>query len=210
VTRTKGGKTRSTSARKGGRAKLTFAAVTPDRWNDLAELFGKRGACAGCWCMWWRLTASEFERRKGASNRRAMKRIVDTGQVPGILAYDGETPVGWCAVAPRERYPRLERSRILAPVDDTPVWSVACFFIRKEYRGMGVSTALLREVIAHVRRSGGKVVEGYPVDPKKGKIPAAFAWYGVATAFTEAGFKECARRSETRPIMRYRIRGGGR
>ena len=192
-------------AAKKGRSKLTVLPATAERWPDLVALFGKRGACGGCWCMWWRLTAAEFERRKGASNRRAMKRIVESGKVPGLIAYDGDEPVGWCSVAPREEFPRLARSRILKPVDGSPVWSVVCFFIAKEHRGKGVSTALLRGTIDHVKSQGGRVVEGYPVEPKNGRIPDAFAWYGIASSFRKAGFEECLRRSETRPIMRYEI-----
>ena len=98
-----------------------FHPLTPDRWSDFEGLFGRHGAAGGCWCMWWRQTAREFDARKGESNRRAMKRIVTSGRTPGILAYhEGET-VGWCSVAPREEFPRLERSRILKPLDDEPV-----------------------------------------------------------------------------------------
>jgi len=74
---------------------ITFHPVTPERWKDMTDLFGLRGACGGCWCMWWRIKRSEFDMRKGAGNRRAMKRIVDSGEVPGILAYDGTEPLAY-------------------------------------------------------------------------------------------------------------------
>jgi GNAT superfamily N-acetyltransferase len=194
---------------KGGRkqrAKLDFLPLTHDRWSDFEKLFGARGACGGCWCMWWRLTRSEFELNKGDANRRAMKAIVRSGTVPGILAYDGDEPVGWCSVAPRGDFSALARSRILKPLDDKPVWSVVCFFIKKERRGSGVSTALLRAAVDYVREKDGVIVEGYPVEPKTDRMPDAFAWFGLVSAFRKAGFAECARRSETRPIMRYRVR----
>lgn len=190
-----------------GKPVLRFRPLTPECWDDFQQLFGERGACAGCWCMWWRLKRSDFERRKGAANRRAIKAIVHGGQVPGILAYRERDPVGWCAVAPRESYPVLERSRILKPLDDEPVWSVVCFFVEREHRGHGVSVELLRSAVAHVKRSGGRIVEGYPVEPRASAMPAAFAWTGLASAFRRAGFVECARRSPTRPIMRYYISG---
>jgi GNAT superfamily N-acetyltransferase len=193
-----------------GSTRLRFAPLSPATWPDFEQLFGERGACGGCWCMWWRLKRSVFDRQKGEGNRRAMKALVDAGARPGILAYLGDAPVGWCAVAPREEYPVLGRSRILKPVDETPVWSVVCFFIAKEHRGQGVSVALLRAAVDHVRRNKGKVVEGYPVEPRQDTMPAAFAWTGLASAFRRAGFEECARRSATRPIMRYVIRGGRR
>jgi len=187
------------------RAKLVFSPLTYDRWSDFERLFGARGACGGCWCMWWRLKRSEFELKKGDANRKAMKAIVRSGTVPGILAYDGDEPVGWCSVAPREEFSALARSRILKPVDDKPVWSVVCFFIRKDHRGSGVSTALLRAAVDYVREEGGTTLEGYPVEPKTDRMPDAFAWFWLASSFRRAGFKECARRSETRPIMRYRL-----
>lgn len=186
-------------------AALAFHPLTPDRWADFEALFGARGACGGCWCMWWRLKRSDFERQRGEENRKSMLRLVSSGDVPGILAYAGATPVGWCAVARREDYPVLERSRVLARIDAEPVWSVTCLFIRKEWRNRGVSTELLKAAVRHVRDQGGTIVEGYPVEPKTGKMPDAFAWTGLPSSFLKAGFVECARGSATRPIVRFRI-----
>ena len=186
-----------------------FHGLTPERWADFEELLGPRGATGGCWCMWWRLTGREFDAQKGEGNRRAVKAIVDSGQVPGILAYHEGHPVGWCSVAPREEFPRLGRSRILKPVDDEPVWSVVCFFIAKLYRRKGVARRLLKAALDYVRDCGGNILEGYPVEPKKSGIPDLFAFHGLASMFRSAGFKEVARRSETRPIMRYVIESDG-
>ena len=152
--------------------------------------------------MWWHQTQVEFERRKGASNRRAMQRIVKAGRVPGLLAYDGRQPVGWIAVGPREGYATLGRSRVLKPVDDLPVWSVVCFFVNRDYRRRGVSRRLLEAAVAHVRRKGGKIIEGYPVEPRKESAPDVFVYTGLVAAFRQVGFVEVARRSPTRPIMR--------
>ncbi len=116
-----------------------------------------------------------------------MRNIVKSGEAPGILAYAGKTPVGWCAVAPRESFPALDRSRILKKIDDIPVWSIVCFFIDKGYRDQGVSVHLLRAAIEYVRRQGGEVLEGYPVEPQKGRMSAALAWTGVASAFQKVG-----------------------
>lgn len=183
--------------------RLVFHPLTPERWEDLVALFGERGACGGCWCMWWRLKRSEFEERKGARNKRAMKRIVESGEVPGILAYADGEPVGWCAVAPRESYPVLQRSRTLKPIDDQPVWSITCFFVARSYRRRGVSGRLVKAAVTHARKRGARIIEGYPVEPKKGRMPDAFAWIGLPSMFREAGFVEALRRSPTRPIMRY-------
>lgn len=183
--------------------KLTIQPVTPERWGDMETVFGPRGGTGGCWCMYWRLRHSEFEAQKGEPNKQLMKGIVESGHIPGILAYAGDEPVGWCSVAPREEFSRLDRSRILKPVDDQPVWVIVCFFIPRAYRRKGVMRQLLTGAVAYAKSQGAKIIEGYPVEPKKDKMPEVFAWTGFAEAFREAGFKEVARRSETRPIMRY-------
>lgn len=185
---------------------LTFFPLTKERWSDFETLFGVRGACGGCWCMLWRLTRSEFERQKGEKNRKAMKTIVNSGEVPGILAFSHGHAVGWCSVAPRERFPALDRSRISKRIDDQPVWSITCFFIEKNYREQGLSVQLINAAIDYVQQQGGKILEAYPVEPKKDRAPAVFVWTGLAAAFKKAGFVECARRSETRPMMRYYIK----
>ena len=185
--------------------KLAYHPLTPDRWGDFESLMGKRGACGGCWCMWWRVARSQFNKQKGEANRRAMKTIVDACEVPGILAYEGSEPIAWCSVAPRPAFPGLERSRILKPVDEEPVWSIACFFVAKKHRRKGVSVKLLEAAVAFAHERGGRIIEGYPVEPLKDQ-PDAFVWTGLAAAFRKAGFREVARRSESRPIMRYEER----
>lgn len=189
-----------------GRASLSVHPLTPERWDDLVRLFGPRGACGGCWCMLPRLTRAEFERDKGEGNKRSLLRLVRAGCVPGIIAYAGEDPVGWCAVEPREAFSSLGRSRILQPVDDQPVWSIVCLFVARGWRGRGVSTALLRHAVRHASEHGARIVEGYPVEPKDARMPDAFAYTGTASAFRAAGFREVARRSPTRPIMRKNVR----
>ena len=184
---------------------LQWMPLTPERWPDFEQLFGQRGACGGCWCMLWRLPRSEYQRGKGEGNRLAMQQIVFSGQIPGILGCIDQAPIAWCSVAPRETFPALQRSRILKKVDDEPVWSISCFFVHKDYRGKGVSICLAAAAAEYVKASGGRLVEAYPVEPKKDRMAPAFVWTGLAAAFTKAGFTECARRSETRPIMRYRI-----
>lgn len=156
--------------------------------------------------MWWRLKRSEFERTKGQGNRRRMKEIVESGRIPGIVAYCGPEPVAWVSVAAREDFPVLGRSRILKPIDDAPVWSIVCFFIRKDHRRSGMTGELIRAAVEHAARNGGRIVEAYPIEPKTDEVPAVFAFTGFASAFRRAGFRECARRSPTRPIMRYTIR----
>ncbi len=181
--------------------------LTEERWADFEKLFGPRGACAGCWCMYWKLPRKEFTAGQYEGNRLAQSKYVASGSVPGLLAYLDGLPVGWSAVEPRPKYPVLARSRVLAPLDETPVWSITCFFVDRPHRRHGITVALLRGAIDHVKRCGGNVVEGYPTEPR-GNAPAApaFVYTGLASAFRKAGFVEAGRRSETRPIMRFYIR----
>jgi GNAT superfamily N-acetyltransferase len=149
---------------------------------------GERGGCGGCWCMSWRVMPKIFSAQKGEGNKKAMHKLVKAGEPIGIIGYHKGEPIGWCAVAPREKYPRLENSKVLAPVDDNPVWSVTCFFIEKGFRRKGLSSEFLKGAVSYDKN-----------------MPAAFAWTGIPSAFKKAGFKEAARRSKSRPIMRYYV-----
>jgi GNAT superfamily N-acetyltransferase len=183
---------------------LSFQPLTSNRFADFEHLFGPRGACAGCWCTFWKLRGKAYEENTGEPARQMQKSIVDSGVVPGLLAYSNGEPVGWIAVEPRSAYPKLAHSRILKPVDDEDVWSVTCFFVASQARRQGLTVDLLKAAVEYVKEQGGKIVEGYPVDAKK-DMPPAFIYHGVAAAFQKAGFVEVARRSETRPIMRFFI-----
>lgn len=185
---------------------LHIDPVTPDRWEDLKKLFGPRGAMGGCWCMWWRLKRSEFDRQKGEGNQAALRAIVEAGEIPGLLAYQEGQPVGWVSLGPRDDFPVLERSRILKRVDDLPVWSVVCFFLAKPYRRQNLSLKLLQAAVDFARIQGAQIVEGYPEEPRPGQPPHPFVFTGLASTYRQVGFVEVLRRSETRPIMRYLIR----
>jgi GNAT superfamily N-acetyltransferase len=191
------------------RESIEFHPATAARWRDVEKLFGPRGACAGCWCMWARLPRAEYHAGLGARNKRALKRIVASDTPPGILAYVNGEPAGWCGLGPRADFQRLANSKILAPVDDRPAWSVVCFFVARQHRRRGLSVRLLREAVRHAGAHGATLIEGYPTDSRS-RAADAFVWTGLASAFERAGFREVARRSRTRPIMRRAIRGGRR
>jgi GNAT superfamily N-acetyltransferase len=158
--------------------------------------------------MWWRLSRADFDAGKAEGNRRGLERYVGSGRVPGLLAYDGGEPVGWVAVEPRAAFPRLARSRTLAPVDDAPVWSITCFFVARRHRGRGVTRALVEAAARHARACGARIVEAYPVDLAK-RTADAFVYHGAASTFRALGFEEAARRSPTRPILRRAVTGSG-
>ncbi len=151
----------------------------------------------------WLLPASQYERQKGIKNKNAMKKLLKEGNLPGIIAYLDKQPIGWCAIAPREKYIRLEKSRTLIRIDDQPVWSVSCFFISKEFRRKGISLIILKQAIKFAVKNGATIIEGYPFLPKKPQLPDPFVWTGMLKTYQQAGFKEIARFSKVRPIMRY-------
>jgi GNAT superfamily N-acetyltransferase len=185
---------------------MTIHPLTPRRWEEFERLFGTHGAYGGCWCMWWRSTRREFEQRKGEGNRRAMEAIVQSGKVPGLLAYLGREPVGWCSVAPREDYPSLDRSPVLKRLDDRPVWSIVCFYIARAHRGQGIAEALIAGALDHAKKSGAEIVEAYPTPPKKTLLAPVSSFMGLPAMFARAGFAECARPSRSKWIMRCRPR----
>ena len=185
---------------------LKFLPLTPERWDDFEKLFGPHGAIGGCWCMWWRLKRSEFERHQGEDNHQTMRAIVLSGEVPGILAYLNERAIGWCSVSPREFFPVLDRSPVLKRVDDQLVWSVVCFFIAHGFRRQGVSEQLLRAAVTYAQHEGAQIVEGYPIDTGNQRKNPVSVFTGLATSYIQCGFVEVARRSPMRPIMRYFIR----
>jgi GNAT superfamily N-acetyltransferase len=186
--------------------RTTFRPVTSDDWTDLQALFGPRGACGGCWCMWWRLPRSEFKEGAGEDNRKAMKKLLDAGVVPGVIAYEGDRPVGWCAIAPREHFPALDRSRVLARVDSEPVWSIVCFFVAKDRRKTGLTGTLIEASVRYAKRNGALIVEGYPVQKTEKGTADVFAYTGFDSAFKRAGFTEAARRSPHRAVYRLSTR----
>ncbi len=177
--------------------------LAPDSWPDLCALFGRNGANSGCWCMWWRESANEWAEGSNA-NRERFEQVVTSGEPTGLLAYADGTPVGWCAVAPRDAYPRLLRSPHLKPADaDEPgVWSVSCFFIKRSHRRRGLRRTLLDAAVDHAGRMGATVVEGYPVDTRE--KPSGDLFTGTVDLFLEAGFAEHIARGGRRIVMRRR------
>ena len=183
---------------------LTFEPLSKANWGKFVQLFGERGACGNCWCMWPRISKSEFNEGKvNDGNKSAMKELAGADQPTGILGFYEDQPIAWCAFAPREHYLKLEKSRVHKRIDDQPVWSIPCFFIDKNFRRQGVSVELLKGVIRYATRQGIKIIEAYPTIPKKEKLPDSFAWIGIYKSFEQAGFQIVDRTSKNRPMVRY-------
>ena len=189
-----------------GVTELEIHPLTPDRWDDLVTVFDRPGDPKGCWCMFYRVRSRNFERLWGQGARAAFERVVADGPPPGLLAYRDGAPVGWCAVAPRDAYPRILNSRVLRPVDDAPgCWAVVCFYVVRGERGGGVAVALLEAAVAYAADHGAAAVEGYPKDTAGARRHANELFVGSMSMFQEAGFEEVGRRSPQRPVMRRQL-----
>ena len=183
---------------------LTVEPLSKKNWGKFIELFGVKGACGNCWCMYYRLSKSDFQEGKiDEGNKNAMKELVWNNQPAGLMAlYEGRA-IAWCAFAPRENFSKLGRSRVHKRIDDKAVWSIPCFFIHKDFRRQGVSVQLLKGVINFAKQNRIKIVEAYPTIPTKDILPDTFAWIGLYKSFERAGFEILDRTSKNRPMVRY-------
>lgn len=156
--------------------------------------------------MHWRVPRGGklWEAAKGKPNRKAFKKLVETGTAHGILAFDSDQPVAWCSFGKRTDFPRLETARAYRREDIQRVWSINCFFLVKDYRGAGLSYLLIKAAIKAIRRRKGTLIEAYPVTlTKEGKqLPAVFSFTGPERIFQKLGFKEVQRLSASRPLYR--------
>ncbi len=176
--------------------------LEPDRWDDLVALFGPdRGAYGQCWCMWWRLTGREFDTLGAEGRRAAFQARSRTAPPPGLLAYRAGAPVGWVAVAPRGELGRLNRSPLLKPVDDVPVWAINCLFVAPAHRRTGLTAHLIEAAVDLATRNDAAAVEAYPRALVDGRAADDGIFTGTLDMFTSAGFVEVARRGD-RPIVR--------
>ena len=162
--------------------------------------FGAAGIPNGCWCMYWRI-GPRYRDRPRADNKEDLRQLAASGRPPGLLAFDGDRAVGWCELAPRADLAWLARARYLGPVDNLPVWSVPCFYVRSSHRGRGVMDALIEAALPTAATAGAPALESYPVDTT---VPSHTGnlFPGIAAAFARHGFEVVARRKPDRPVMR--------
>ena len=179
---------------------FTVRVMTAERRPALEDLFGRAGASNGCWCMYWRI-GPRYRERPRSSNRADLLELAESGQPPGLLAFDGEVAVGWCSLAPRAEFEWLVRTRYLRSPDDLPVWSAPCFYVRRGFRRRGVLDALIPGAVQAAASAGAPALEAYPVDTAvPGHTGNLFP--GVASTFARHGFAEVARHKPDRPVMR--------
>jgi len=190
-------------------ASIRYVELSPEGWAGVERLFGEKGACGGCWCMWWRVERGGrlWEETKGDRARHRLQELVTSGKAQGILAYAGDTPVGWCAFGPRSDFPRLETVKAYHRDDAANVWSIPCFYIDRRWRGRGLARGLLQAALAAMRARGATLVEAYPVTATKegARLAAAFSWTGPLNIFRDVGFEEVQRSSPTKPLVRLRL-----
>ncbi len=192
------------SVKKGKPGRIEILPATPERWDDLADLFERKGPHGGtpqtdgCWCQFWHLRGNAYFDGHGVENRKSLEAEVRCGEEPGLLAYVDDVPVGWCRLGARESFERLEHSRKLARVDDQDVWSVVCFYVHPSAKRSGVAAALLAAAVDRATEAGAPILEGYAVRDGHMNIDA---YTGYLPMFLEAGF-EIVRPAGRRTIVR--------
>jgi GNAT superfamily N-acetyltransferase len=177
---------------------LEIRPLAPDLWPALTDLFGEQGACNGCWCMYWRI-GSAYRKKPHSENKAAFRRVVKQGPPPGLLAIDDNLPVAWCQLTPRDSLPWLDGTWRLKRVDDVPVWSISCFYVRKGYRRRGITSALIAAALRTAKLAGAPALEAYPLDAR---LTPSASGTGYVSTFARAGFRIVCRRTPPRPIMR--------
>jgi GNAT superfamily N-acetyltransferase len=196
------------------RTSLEILPLTPERFGDVATLFEEGGDQKWCWCVYFRFRGRDWTNSTAPENRSALETLAERPLAPGLLAYEDDRPIGWVSLGPREDYERLAYSKVLAPIDDTPVWSIVCFVVSRRARGKGLASELLAGAIAFAREHGVTTLEAYPVDTGGGRVPAASAYHGTVSMFARAGFEVVERRqwnsaSPVRPIVRLSLDPAG-
>ena len=175
---------------------LRFTPVNKSTWPDLEKLFESRGGPHNCWCMVWRNMNEGTDRANKADKKASLKSHVDNGFPVGLLCYDNSEPIAWCSVAPRESYRELSGDSSL-----TDVWSLVCFFIKREYRQKGVNEELIRESIKYAKDNGARYMEAYPVD----RGSPSYRFMGFKPTFDKLGFDFKHKAGQRRFVMTLKL-----
>lgn len=186
----------------------SFRELSAKTWQDLEALFGPRGGCGGCWCMYWRLDGPSWHRQKGDANRKALRSLIARNAAHGIIAYVSRTPAGWCAVGPINEFGRLQRSRLQlpSPQGDAGKWCIPCLYIKRDFRRQGLSIELIQRAVKFALDRGATSIEAYPRVPLQRDYPAPALFTGTPSAFRAAGFDVVAEPFKNRKVMRWKKR----
>lgn len=184
-------------------SQVILEPLKKNNWSSFEDLMGEKGGCGNCWCMLFRLPYKEFQANKPDGNKMLMHEIVRASRPTGLIAMYDQKPIGWIALAPREDYIKIERSRTLKRIDERPVWSITCFFIKKEFRRMGVSQIMIRKVLEYAKKEKINILEAYPAIPYDEKVPPPFLWVGILSTFTRNGFKVIKQNGKSRAMVRW-------
>lgn len=191
-------------------AKLDVVPLSVDRWADFETLFGRQGACYGCWCTYFRLAPKLRKANSAKDNKDFIRARIETGPPPGLLGYVGGQPVAWMQIGPRTDVPQFNNSgRVSAPLEDAPsedetVWAISCFFTKSAMRGQGFSHAMVAAGVEHARENGARLLEACPMDQAK-QAKSVGLFVGSTRVFEKAGFSQIALRKPGRPLMRLEL-----
>src|SRR5687768_15054991 len=176
--------------------KIKVKPVDKNNWKDFETLFKSKGAPSYCWCMVWRMTKDELKQNTSAKRKKFIKKRVLSGTPIGLLAYVENEAIAWCSIAPRETYQRLGGDENLENV-----WSIVCFFIKKEYRDQGLVDVLIEHAKKYAKKNGAKYLEAYPVDPKS----PSYRFMGFVHTFEKADFDFIKKAGTRRNVMKCKV-----
>lgn len=185
----------------------TIVPVTPERWPDFEDLFGKQGACYGCWCTHFRLPPAARRENDRERNKDHIRARIETGPPPGLLAFQDGKAVGWMQVGPRADVPEFNNagrgSAPMEPADasDPDVWAISCFFLRSKARGKGLTHQLVQGGIEFARENGARFLEACPMDLSRDSRSIGL-FVGSTRVFEKAGFQRMVERKAGRPLVR--------
>jgi ribosomal protein S18 acetylase RimI-like enzyme len=191
-------------------APVTVEPLTEERFEDLAALFMEGGDPKWCWCMYFRTPGLSWSNSTAKGNREGLRVLAAKRPAPGLVAYRDGSVVGWVGLGPRDTYDRLASSKLLAPVDDKPVWSIVCFVVSARRRKQGIARMLLDGAVEYARAHGATILESYPLSTGRGRVAPSSAYHGSQSMFEKAGFsvvevRQWNKTSPQRPIMRLEL-----
>ncbi|MFF0745943.1 GNAT family N-acetyltransferase [Streptomyces sp. NPDC004111] len=190
---------------------MTIEVRPASEFADVRAVLGPKSPDATvCWCLSYRIPSALNNRLRGPARGAHMAELCAEQPPPGVLAHDGDEPVGWAAVAPRADT-SFARSRKIPYVDDLPVWSLWCVRVRPGHRKRGISHALIAGAVEFARAQGAPAVEAYPLDSGDAKVDLTMAYAGIRKNFERAGFVHAADTTSKlaghpRVLMRYDLR----